>query len=62
MKLDDLKYDDYLLPDEETIRDFLLETEEKFLPEIQPSRGAFSETPENASRWMEHASEHFVIN
>lgn len=62
MKLNDHGFDDYLLPDEETIRDFLLETEENFLPDVQPSRGAFSETPENASRWMEHASERFIIN
>lgn len=56
----DSKLEDYLLPDLETTEEYLHDEDDDCLPEVGPSRGIFSENPENAALWMERVSHRFV--
>lgn len=54
--------DDYLLPDAQTIRDFMFDEPEELLaePSHEDEEGVFSDEPEHAASWVEHASHHFI--
>lgn len=62
MKHEENGLDDFLLPDEETMGELELFADENNVMEIEEGspRGAFSDSPERASLWIEKASRHFI--
>ncbi len=61
MLIEEHMFEDSLLPELDTLSDFIEADEEETIPETQASRGLFSDSPENASRWIEGATRRFVV-